>query len=138
MCEGVLILFPRNPLTGTWRAVKLVDGFLRAPDKGWGDAVYVVVKPLSKAAGSANEQADGVGAGSGESAELEERTEGKQLEELPCEEFSSMGYSSDGYKRKLEDSEGQRASKNPRSHSPDNYVCSACYPLPALLCFNLE
>lgn len=99
-----------------------MDGFLRPPDKGWGDAVYVVVKPPSKVVVGSSEQTDVVGAGGGAGGELEERTEGK-LEEPPCDQFSSMGYSSDSYKRKLEDSEGQRASKNPRSHSPDNYVC---------------
>ena len=41
-------------------------------------------------------------------------------------DFPTVGYSTDGYKRKLEDSEGQRASKNPRSSSPDNYVSFLC------------
>ena len=34
----------------------------------------------------------------------------------------SSGGGSDGYKRKLEDVEGERASKNPRSSSPDYYA----------------
>ena len=39
----------RNPTTGGWRAVKLVDGTLCPPAKeGWGEGTYVVV--LSKAA----------------------------------------------------------------------------------------
>ena len=95
-----------------------MDGFLQPPDKGWGDSVYIVVKPPNKAPGASGEPADGVRAGEEDGGELEERTETK----LEDEEFSSMAYSSDSYKRKLEDSEGQRASKNPRSQSPDNYV----------------
>ena len=106
----------RNPVSGAWRAVKLVEGLLHPPDKGWGDTVYVVVNTPSKSLGG-GQPAEG-----SDGAELEE-SGSEKLEELPCgDDFSSVGYSSDGYKRKLEDSEGQRAPKNPRSCSPDNYV----------------
>lgn len=43
----------RNPTTGGWRAVKLVDGTLCPPSKdGWGDATYVVVLSAAKPAAS--------------------------------------------------------------------------------------
>lgn len=50
----------RNPSTGGWRAVKLVEGTLCPPTKeGWGDGTYVVVlstaKPSSDANGSETE-----------------------------------------------------------------------------------
>lgn len=39
----------RNPTTGGWRAVKLVDGTLHPPSKeGWGGTTYVVVVSVSK------------------------------------------------------------------------------------------
>ena len=78
--------------------------------------MYVVVTVPVKAVGgiqSAEEEVEG-----GESGDR-----GAKGEELACDdEFGSVGYSSDSYKRKLEDEEGQRAPKNPRSRSPDNYV----------------
>lgn len=54
----------RNPTTGGWRAVKLVDGTLCSPSKeGWGDGTYVVVlstpKPSSDANGGETESGAG-------------------------------------------------------------------------------
>ena len=54
------IIVHRNPTTGGWRAIKLVDGTLCPPAKeGWGDGTYVVVlsapKPSSDANGSETE-----------------------------------------------------------------------------------
>lgn len=96
-----------------------MEGLLRPPDKGWGDTIYVVVNAPCKPQGAGGLQHSEV-------AEGEERGVEK-LDELTCEDdFNLMGYSSDSYKRKLEDSEGQRASKNPRSRSPDNYVSREC------------
>ena len=111
---------PRNPVTGTWRAVKVVDGILCPPDKGWGPTRYVVVHAPAKPPLQTPE-------GAVEGGEMEGRVEEKGGE-LGYEgaDFPTVGYSTDGYKRKLEDSEGQRASKNPRSSSPDNYVSFLC------------
>lgn len=57
----------RNPTTGGWRAIKLVDGTLCPPAKeGWGDGTYVVVlsapKPSSDANGSETESGLGFSA----------------------------------------------------------------------------
>lgn len=102
-----------------------MDGLLRPPDKGWGDTAYVVVHAPSVPGGALQ---------GGEGAELEERGSEKG-DGAPCatDDFSPLGYTSDGYKRKLEDSEGQRAPKNPRSSSPDDYVSLAQFVLAALL-----
>jgi hypothetical protein len=89
----------------------MTDGFLRPSDKGWADTVYVVVKTPIKEM-SQPEEVD---------AELVGVRE-KGTEEATNEEYLSVGYSSDSYKRKLEDDGAQRASKNPRSQSPDNYA----------------
>ena len=96
-------------MTGGWRAIKLVDGLLHPPDKEWGSTVYVVVIAANKTVQQTEANEGDV---LGEDREVKD--------DLPCE--AELGYSSDSYKRKLEDSEGQRASKNPRSQSPDNYV----------------
>lgn len=88
----------------------MVDGSLRRPDKGWADTVYVVVSNPNKE----------IGVSQPDEAEAELGMREKVAEECQ-DEFMPVGYSSDSYKRKLEDGEGQRASKNPRSQSPDNY-----------------
>ncbi len=96
--------------------MKLVDGLLVPPDKGWNDMVYVVVVSSNKPMGGPQQVEE-------EGVVDTEDGGAKEEDEVACDdEFSSMGYSTDSYKRKLEDSEGQRASKNPRSRSPDNYV----------------
>ena len=59
------------------------------------------------------------------------------------DQLTAAGGSSDTYKRKLEDEDGPRASKNPRSHSPDNYVrmklihvmlCRTSQPVVVIVC----
>ena len=124
----------RNPVSGTWRAVKIVDDVLRPPDKGWADTVYIVVITPSKEVGGGQPEDDAereLGAAAG--------VQGSEKVDECDDDFSSMGYASDSYKRKLEDSEGQRASKNPRSHSPDNYVSffSCLFVLCLPICFLL-
>ncbi len=86
----------------------MVEGLLRPPDKGWADTVYVVVTTPIKEVGVPDAAEEELGV--------------REKAEACGDEFLPVGYSSDSYKRKLEDSEGQRASKNPRSQSPDNYV----------------
>ena len=40
----VCFSFIRNPSTGSWRAIKLCDGVLKAPTSaGWGEQTYYVV-----------------------------------------------------------------------------------------------
>ena len=34
----------RNPNTGLWRAVKILEGILHPPEGGWGDTPYIVVR----------------------------------------------------------------------------------------------
>ena len=101
------IFFCRNEITGGWRAIRLSNGVLYPPDKGWSNFVFVVVLASAKGDGSA-QISEGVDVGA------------TQAEEDYAVAVS--GCSSDSIKRKLEDQEGPRASKNPRSHSPDNYV----------------
>lgn len=49
----------RNPTTGGWRAVKLVDGTLCPPAKdGWGDGTYVVVMSTAKSTTDSNGDTD--------------------------------------------------------------------------------
>lgn len=84
--EGALGLRYRNPTTGLWRAVKIVEGVLHPPEEGWGETPYVVVKKS----------------------------------EPPIQEpVEPVHHTGDGYKRKMEDPESERAAKNPRSSSPD-------------------
>ena len=91
----------------------MMDGLLRQPEKGWADTVYIVVKtPIKEMGVSQPDESE---------AELGGARE-KMAVEGSSEEYLSVGYSSDSYKRKLEDDGAQRASKNPRSQSPDNYA----------------
>jgi len=77
--------------------------------------VFVVVLATTKGDGTA-QNVEAVGAAHPE----EEYATGASLN------------STDGGKRKLEDQEGPRASKNPRSQSPENYVRQ----LPLSHCFS--
>ena len=104
-------------MTGGWRAIRLCDGVLHPPAKGVVGIVFVVVlaSPKSEAIPQNNEEVDSSEVGV------------PPIDVLPSDDGLAAGRcSSDGYKRKLEDQEGPRASKNPRSHSPDNYVRKFC------------
>ena len=113
-CKGSVLVvyigqnfFCRNEATGGWRAVRLANGALYQPEKGWQGLVFVVVLATTKGDAAA------------------QNTEGVEVSVAHPEEEYAAGAppsSSDSGKRKLEDQEGPRASKNPRSQSPENYV----------------
>ena len=106
----------------------MMDGFLRPPDKGWADTMYIVVKTPSKDMGLSQSDDSEVELGS-----LRE----KGSEDGATDDYLSVGYSSDSYKRKLEDDGTQRASKNPRSQSPDNYATNVSWLVSGRVSFAL-
>lgn len=90
--EGASGLKYRNPATGLWRAVKLLEGVLHPPDDSWKETPYIVVRKAET-----HPQPSSVDA-------------------------TATAASTDGYKRKMDtptEVEGERAAKNPRSTSPD-------------------
>ncbi len=89
--------------------MRISDGVMCPPEKGWANTVFVVVLTTSKGDG-VGQTTEGVDAGA--------PSAGEGYEAPPATGSLDTG------KRKLEDQEGPRASKNPRSHSPENYVGS--------------
>ena len=96
-------------MTGGWRAIRLADGVLHLPCSGVSSMVFVVVLASLKSEVAPQSNEGGV--------------ENSGVGVVPTGDgLAAGGCSTDGYKRKLEDQEAHRASKNPRSHSPNTYV----------------